>query len=82
MVFPGLNTPVIRGTEVVRQEQLPKNMERVSQLQQIRSELAANKRVKLSPLERGWSGNRLPGRSLGPPEPIDYGGWWSGLKRP
>lgn len=25
---------------------------------------------KLSPLERGWSGNKMPGRSLGAPDPI------------
>lgn len=25
---------------------------------------------KLSPLERGWSGTKMPGRSIGPPDPI------------
>lgn len=25
---------------------------------------------KLSPLERGWSGNKMPGRSIGPPDPV------------
>jgi len=25
---------------------------------------------KLSPIERGWSGGKMPGRSLGPPDPV------------
>ena len=31
------------------------------------------RRFKLSPIERGWSGTKLPGRSLGPPDPVGEG---------
>lgn len=29
--------------------------------------------AKLSPLERGWSGSKMPGRSIGPPDAIGEG---------
>lgn len=32
--------------------------------------MATFRRIKLSPLERGWSGKKLGGRSIGPPDPI------------
>ena len=39
-------------------------------LQDIRT---SRKRMKLSPLERGWSGNKMAGRSCGAPDPNGYG---------
>ncbi|XP_037073158.1 LOW QUALITY PROTEIN: 28S ribosomal protein S5, mitochondrial-like [Pollicipes pollicipes] len=72
MVWPGLTTPVIRGQELVRQRQLPEDPERAARLQQIREQFTDHRSVKLGPLERGWSGNKLAGRSIGPPEPIDF----------
>lgn len=73
MIWPGLTTSVIRGKELVEQKQLPEDPERESKLIELRSKMGLFRRLKLNPVERGWSGNRLPGRSIGPPDPIaDY----------
>lgn len=70
MVWPGLTTNVIRGRELVEQQQLPPDPEREARLLKLRNALGPFRRLKLSPPERGWSGNRLPGRTVGPPDPI------------
>ena len=31
------------------------------------------KQIKLSPLERGWTGAKMPGRRIGPPDPVGEG---------
>lgn len=31
------------------------------------------RRLKLNPSERGWSGIRMPGRKIGPPDPVGEG---------
>ncbi|XP_058467734.1 small ribosomal subunit protein uS5m [Malaya genurostris] len=71
IVWPGLSAPIIRGREIVQQQQLPEDTERESKLKKIRDEMVNFKRIKLSPLERGWSGSKMPGRSIGPPDPVD-----------
>ncbi|XP_057657034.1 28S ribosomal protein S5, mitochondrial [Diorhabda carinulata] len=71
IVWPGLSAPIIRGKELVEQHQLPEDPEREKKLIQIRDSMGTSKRPKLSPLERGWSGAKLPGRSIGPPDPIE-----------
>lgn len=38
------------------------------------------RRLKLSPIERGWSGSRMPGRSIGPPDPVGDGKYLLSLK--
>ncbi|KYN31252.1 28S ribosomal protein S5, mitochondrial [Trachymyrmex septentrionalis] len=71
MQFPGLNTPVFRGKELVQQQKLPvdpKREENLAKLRQIRS--MGPKRMKLSPLERGWTSAQIGGRKVGPPDPI------------
>lgn len=70
MVWPGLTAPVIRGREIIKQVQLPEDPEREAKLLKMRNEMGQFKRLKLSPIERGWSGNKLPGRRVGPPDPI------------
>ncbi|XP_064484382.1 small ribosomal subunit protein uS5m-like isoform X2 [Ornithodoros turicata] len=70
MVWPGLNAPVIRGKEVVERVQLPPDKEREEKILKLRDEMQGFRPMKLSPLERGWSGSRAPGRSIGPPDPI------------
>ncbi|XP_014259235.1 28S ribosomal protein S5, mitochondrial [Cimex lectularius] len=70
MVWPGLTTPVFRGKELVEQQQLPPDPEREEKLLKLRNSMGVFRRLKLLPSERGWSGNRLPGRSIGPPDPI------------
>ncbi|CAG9763251.1 unnamed protein product [Ceutorhynchus assimilis] len=70
IVWPGLSAPIIRGKELVEQIQLPANPDREQKLIQLRDTMGARKFAKLSPLERGWSGSKMPGRSLGPPDPV------------
>ncbi|XP_055551499.1 28S ribosomal protein S5, mitochondrial [Wyeomyia smithii] len=71
IVWPGLSAPVMRGRELVQQHQLPEDVEREAKLKKIRDGMVNFKRMKLSPLERGWSGSKMPGRSIGPPDPIE-----------
>lgn len=68
--WPGLSAPIIRGRELVQRQQLPPDPEREAKLIKLRDSMSGKKFQKLSPLERGWSGNKMPGRSLGPPDPI------------
>ncbi|KAJ8714125.1 hypothetical protein PYW08_007745 [Mythimna loreyi] len=70
MLWPGLSAPVIRGRELLKQQRLPDDQERLEKLIKIRDSMTKFRRLKLSPIERGWSGTKMPGRSLGPPDPI------------
>lgn len=70
MLWPGLNAPIIRGKELIVQQKLPEDPEREAKLHQIRDAMGHFRSLKLSPIERGWSGNKAPGRSIGPPDPI------------
>lgn len=70
MIWPGLNAPIVQGREIIRQQELPPDEEREKRILELRDKSSGRKSLKLSPLERGWTGNRLPGRSLGPPDPI------------
>ncbi|XP_046401697.1 28S ribosomal protein S5, mitochondrial isoform X2 [Ischnura elegans] len=70
IVWPGLNAPILRGRELVQQQKLPEDPERQQKLLKMRDEMGTFRSLKLSPTERGWSGNRMPGRSIGPPDPI------------
>nr|CAG4642510.1 EOG090X0689 [Evadne anonyx] len=70
MLWPGLNSPVMKGKELMQQAKLPEDPDRQARLLNVRDNLGGFKMLKLNPLERGWSGVKLPGRSLGPPDPI------------
>ncbi|XP_055935107.1 28S ribosomal protein S5, mitochondrial-like [Argiope bruennichi] len=70
MLWPGLNAPVIQGREVLRQIELPPDEERQKRILELRDKSIARRSFKLHPLEKGWTGNKLPGRSLGPPDPV------------
>nr|CAG4643205.1 EOG090X0689 [Ilyocryptus agilis] len=70
MVWPGLNSPIIQGKELVQQRSLPEDPEYKTKLLKTRDELGGFRILRLSPLERGWSGPKLPGRSIGPPDPV------------
>ncbi|KAL1115707.1 hypothetical protein AAG570_005997, partial [Ranatra chinensis] len=70
MVWPGLTAPVLRGRELIEQQALPQDPDRNKKLIKFRDEMGVFKRTKLSPMERGWSGNKMAGRSIGPPDPI------------
>ncbi|KAJ3636733.1 hypothetical protein MTP99_000248 [Tenebrio molitor] len=70
ILWPGLTAPIIRGKEVVEQQQLPEDPERQKRLNELRDQMGSHRYAKLSPIERGWSGAKMPGRSIGPPDPI------------
>lgn len=70
MVWPGLNAPVFRGNEVVRQQLLEPNHDRQRRLLELRDNMQQLRRRAIHPLERGWSGPKLGGRKLGPPDPV------------
>ncbi|VVC90564.1 unnamed protein product, partial [Leptidea sinapis] len=73
MLWPGLSAPVIRGRELLKQQSLPDDPERMEKLIKLRDSMTKFRRFKLSPIERGWSGTFMPGRSIGPPDPIGDG---------
>ncbi|XP_055851737.1 28S ribosomal protein S5, mitochondrial [Episyrphus balteatus] len=68
--WPGLNSPIIRGKELVKQQRLPDDPEREKKLIKLRDSMTGFRAMKLSPIDRGWSGTKLPGRSIGPPDPV------------
>lgn len=70
MLWPGLTAPIIRGRELIQQQKLPEDPDREANLIKLRDEMGSFKYAKLSPIERGWSGAKMPGRKIGPPDPI------------
>ncbi|RZF45003.1 hypothetical protein LSTR_LSTR001964 [Laodelphax striatellus] len=78
IIWPGLTTPVIRGKELVERQKLPEDPDREARLIKIRNEMGRFRPLKLSPIERGWSGSKMPGRSIGPPDPL-HGEMWEGF---
>ncbi|XP_076306296.1 mitochondrial ribosomal protein S5 [Tachypleus tridentatus] len=70
MIWPGLNAPVLRGKEVVERRELPPDKDREEKLLKMRDEMGGFRPLRISPLERGWSGTKMPGRSIGPPDSI------------
>lgn len=73
IVWPGLNAPIIKGRELVERQKLPEDPEREEKLIKIRSEMGQFRQLRLSPIERGWTGAKMPGRSIGPPTPVGEG---------
>ncbi|XP_023307166.2 28S ribosomal protein S5, mitochondrial [Lucilia cuprina] len=70
ILWPGLNSPIIRGKEIVQQQQLAKDTEREKNILKIRDAIGGFRVIKVSPVDRGWSGSKMPGRSIGPPDAI------------
>ncbi|XP_011303580.1 28S ribosomal protein S5, mitochondrial [Fopius arisanus] len=70
MLFPGLNSPVLRGRELVYHQKLPDNPDYEKALFTARDAMVKRRRIKLTPLERGWTGAKAGGRSIGPPDPV------------
>lgn len=70
MQWPGLNAPILRGKELIQQQKLPRDEEREAKLIKMRDTMGVFRPLRLDPLERGWSGTKMPGRSIGPPDPI------------
>lgn len=73
IIWPGLTVPVLRGRELVQQQKLPEDQEREKKLIKLRDSMGNFRPLKLSPIERGWSGVKMPGRSIGPPDPVGEG---------
>ncbi|XP_064601858.1 small ribosomal subunit protein uS5m-like isoform X2 [Liolophura sinensis] len=71
MVWPGLNAPVIKGKEVIQIKKQPPNPEFDTEIQKIRDKMNVFRVMKVPPLQRGWTGARFPGMSMGPPDPVD-----------
>ncbi|EZA58636.1 hypothetical protein DMN91_009039 [Ooceraea biroi] len=70
ILFPGLNAPIFRGREMLRQQKLPVDPEREEKLIKFRQSQSKPKRIKVSPLERGWTSAGMGGRRMGPPDPV------------
>ncbi|KRX82250.1 Protein sel-1 -like protein 1 [Trichinella sp. T6] len=65
-LWPGLNSALTIGRQMLEPKYLPPDPEREQKLLKLR-EMTRVSRLKLHPLERGWSGTSLKGRKLGPP---------------
>uniref|UniRef100_W8BCS6 Small ribosomal subunit protein uS5m n=1 Tax=Ceratitis capitata TaxID=7213 RepID=W8BCS6_CERCA len=70
VLWPGLNAPILRGKTLIQQEQLSESNEVDKNMQKIRDQMSNFRFAKLSSIDRGWSGAKMPGRSIGPPDPI------------
>ncbi len=70
IVWPGLNAPILQGKELVVQRELPPDAEREAKILKLRDSMGLFRPLRLSPLERGWSGTKMHGRSIGPPDSI------------
>ncbi|XP_033159482.1 28S ribosomal protein S5, mitochondrial [Drosophila mauritiana] len=69
-IWPGLNSPIIRGNELISQQKLNENLDRENGILKLRDSMGSFKLMKLNPIDRGWSGSKMPGRSIGPPDPV------------
>jgi len=70
MLWPGLNSPVVRGSEVMSYKKLPPNPDYAQEIISLRDRLGRIRYPALPPLLRGYSGSKFPGQSVGPPDPI------------
>ncbi|XP_049306068.1 28S ribosomal protein S5, mitochondrial [Bactrocera dorsalis] len=70
-VWPGLNAPIVRGKTLIQQERLSEvnNMDR--NINKIRDLMGTYRIAKVNSIDRGWSGAKMPGRSIGPPDAIN-----------
>ena len=67
VLFPGLSGPVMKDKKVASQEFLPPNPEYEEKILKARDTMGKFKPMKLTTLERGWSGTKFHGRKLGAP---------------
>ncbi|KHJ40822.1 ribosomal protein S5 domain protein [Trichuris suis] len=71
-MWPGLNSPLMAGKELLEHKYLPPDPGRAERLLKLREGVKMS-RISVHPLERGWSGTSLKGRILGPPECLANG---------
>ncbi|KAL8608672.1 hypothetical protein ACOMHN_002901 [Nucella lapillus] len=73
MVWPGLNSPVVKGREMMSIKSLPPDSERESKIREIRDRGSLFRKMKVPALQRGWTGAKRGGTSIGAPDPVgDY----------
>lgn len=70
VVWPGLNAPILRGNELIHQQKQPENADRENNINKLRDSMGSFKHMQISPIDRGWSGSKMPGRSIGPPDAV------------
>jgi len=70
MLWPGLNTKVLQGNEMLSYKQLPPNPQYAQDIVSQRDKFSQIRYKSLPPLLRGWSGPKFPGQSVGPPDPV------------
>ena len=71
--WPGLNSPVAQGREIVSIMERPPDPMREERLLEVRNRLDRFRRLSIPPNERGFTGGSPAGKSLGVPEPINEG---------
>lgn len=71
--WPGLNSPVALGREIVSITERPPDPMREQRLLEVRNRLDRFRRLSIPPNERGFTGGSPAGKSLGVPEPINEG---------
>lgn len=69
-VWPGLNSPVLRGYELVHSQKMTDSHDKVNGIMKLRDSMSNFRIMKLNPIDRGWSGSKMPGRSIGPPDSV------------
>ncbi|XP_043067770.1 small ribosomal subunit protein uS5m [Drosophila bipectinata] len=69
-VWPGLNSPVLKGYELVHSQKMTDSNDKVNGYMKLRDSMSNFKIMKLNPIDRGWSGSKMPGRSIGPPDSV------------
>ena len=70
MAWPGLNTSLLARGKILDIEERPITEDRQRALVEIRDEKSQRRFPAPPPLLRGYTGKRVPGTSLGPPDPI------------
>ena len=73
MLWPGLTSPILQGKALIQQQKLPDDPDYENKLIAIRDSSNKFKRTKAHPLLRGWTGAKLGGTRIGPPDPVGEG---------
>jgi len=69
--WPGLNTPVVQGRDVLSITERPPDPMREQKLLEVRNRLDRFRRLSIPPNERGFTGGSPAGKSLGTPDPFN-----------
>lgn len=73
MQWPGLTSPIMRGTTVMKQQRLPDDPEREAKIIKMRDTRKIKGSRRVHPLERGWTSAKMGGKSIGLPDPVHSG---------